>query len=135
MGYECKRCGAYYESQLKGRCHVHLEHGISWKKTRKALKWRENLVTHTPPSRRRRHRRFLHVRKNIGKSVKITEKKLSVSRVQLQRYIKKRAEEGGPNAKNVSKSRKARRIGNFVYKGYLRICSIFERNLDEKIVC
>lgn len=72
MGYECKRCGAYYESQLKGRCHVHLEHGISWRNALKWLKWRENL-----------------------------------------------AKASRPNAKNSSKSRKAHRIGNFVYKGYL----------------
>jgi hypothetical protein len=72
MGYECKRCGAYYESQLKGRCHVHLEHGVSWKKALKELKLAENP-----------------------------------------------AKSSCPNGKNVSKSRKAHRIGNFVYKGYL----------------
>jgi len=87
MGYECKRCGAYYESQLKGRCHVHLEHGVSWKKALRELKLRENLT-----------------------------------------------KRGGPNAQNLRKSLKAHRMGNFIYKGYIRICPILTPKFLEEIV-
>jgi len=58
MGYECKGCGAYYESQLKGRCHVHLEHGIAWRKTSKWLKWRENLAKRPSPNHKKSRKPF-----------------------------------------------------------------------------
>lgn len=36
--YQCRRCPATYTNLLKARCHVYLEHGVSWRRARLEIK-------------------------------------------------------------------------------------------------
>ena len=36
--YQCRRCPATIPGLLRAKCHVYLEHGIAWKRTRSCLR-------------------------------------------------------------------------------------------------